>query len=1045
MHPDIQNPQLVHRHRLDARACLTPYADPIDAAGRADSPYVVSLNGRWRFDYAPSPAEAPADFHHPDYDDRLWDELPVPSCWQMHGYGRPHYTNLRYPFPCDPPHVPTDNPTGSYRRTFCVPADWAGRRIVLRFEGVDAVFRVYVNGEEVGLSKGSRIPAEFDITAHVRPGETHALAVRVSQWCDGSYLEDQDMWWLSGIYRDVTLIALPATCLWDLAVRTELDARYCDAKLRLTADVRSIGELTRGTIEARLFDAAGRAVFDQPLTAALHAIDQQSVELAAEVADPRKWSAEDPYLYTLTMTLLDEAGQATGAYAQRVGFRSVELKDGNMLVNGVAILLKGVNRHEWHPDFGRAVPRETMLEDVLLMKRHNINAVRTSHYPDDPHWYDLCDEYGLYVIDEADLECHGFTLVGDGNRISNDPQWETAYVDRMERMVRRDRNHPSIILWSLGNESGFGCNHRAMADCARQIDPTRLIHYEGDRDGEVCDVLSSMYAPIDTCIEIGKARRSHRLRSRHFKADRDAAKPFILCEYCHAMGNGPGALSEYQDVFHKYDRLQGGCVWEWIDHGIRRIDEAGEAHFAYGGDFGDEPNDGNFIADGLVLPDRTPSPGLGEYKKVIEPVKVEAVDLAAGKVRLTNRYDFVGLEHLALSWAVEADGATIDSGSMPTPRVAPGRRKTVTLPFGMPATLRAGVEYHLIMRFTLMADTAWAQAGHEVAWSQFQLPVEAPAAKPVDTSRLPPLRCDCSVNRIDIAGADFAVTFDKVRGRMVRWLSHGVDLIDAGPRLNFWRAPIDNERMGGGGKQVLAAWKKAHLDRLQQRVKRVTCEEVSPAVTRVTVESRIGPPVYTQAFDCRAVYTIGGDGEVQLAVSGEPSGDWPDMLPRIGWQLRLPGELDRVRWFGRGPAETYVDSRQAGRIGLYEAAVDDLYFPYVYPQEHGNHTDTRWVVLTHAQGVGLLAAGAPTLDFSASWFDTEDLTAAAHTDDLVERDFITLNLDWRQNGLGSASCGPGVLEPYRLQPESFAFTIRLRGIDTRHDDPAALAQRALSV
>ncbi len=1028
---ELQSPQTVHRNRLDARTCLVPYADEASALAQSGG-FVTSLNGTWQFDYAATPAEAPVDFFTEDHDDTLWDDLPVPSMWQLHGYGSPAYTNVQYPFPCDPPYIPTENPTGSYRRTFNLPGAWDGRRIVLRFEGVDGAFNVWVNGEAVGFSKGSRVPAEFDITEHMRFGEENLIAVQVYQWSDATYIEDQDMWWLSGIFREVKLLALPQVHLYDLTVRTELDDAYTNAVLRLFADVRG----GKANVEAKLLDAAGNDVLDAPLTGKA---SNGIVELSADMSDPRKWTAEDPYLYQLLITLRDEAGNTIAVHTQRVGFRSVEIKNGNLLVNGVAIMLKGVNRHEWHPHLGRAVPRETMLEDVLLMKQHNINTVRTSHYPDDPYWYHLCDEYGLYVIDEADLECHGFCLIKDWARTSNDPEWETAYVDRMERMVQRDKNHPSIILWSLGNESGEGRNLIAMADRARELDPTRFIHYEGDRDGSLGDVLSRMYASVEACEEIGKGRKNARMRKKHFPADEDGSKPFIQCEYAHAMGNGPGGMAEYQEVFYRYDRLQGGCIWEWVDHGILQVDDLGEEYYAYGGDFGEDPHDSNFVCDGLIQPDRNPSPGLLEFKQVIQPVQVAAADLANGKVKLANRYDFANLDHLVMSWSVEADGTTIDSGAMPPPSIAPGKTKTVTIPFELPLP-GAGVEYFLTVRFTLIADTNWADAGHEVCFTQLKLPVEAEMpAEPAGA--MPSLHCECDGNWIEIEGNDFALTFDKVRGRIARWTHNDVDILEAGPKLNFWRALIDNERHGGEGGKLKRAWEAARLYQLQERINEVTGEKVSDSVRRITVKSRIAPPVRDIGIDCVAVYTIFGNGEVQLEASGKPVGDWPDMLPRIGWQLELPGEMDHVQWFGRGPGESYADLKLATRIGVFDGAVEDLYFPYIYPQENGNRSDTRWVAIANPQGVGLLACGEPTLNFGASWYTTAGLHEATHTNELVEEDFVTLSLDHAQNGIGSASCGPALLEQHQLKTGPFQFALRLRGIDLSSANPAAIAKQ----
>jgi len=648
---DWENHQLPHKNRLPERAYFFPY-DNVDAAmtgERAMSSWFKLLNGNWKFNFSPSPAEAPADFYAEGYDTSNWDDIHVPWSWQCHGYDYPHYTNVIYPFPTDPPRVPSENPTGSYRRNFSISENWNGKRIILHFEGVDSAFYVWVNGKEVGFSKGSRIPAEFDITDYVRTGE-NSLAVRVFRWSDGSYVEDQDMWWLSGIMRDVYLVAFPAAHIYDYFVRTELDDTYTDAVLKVDAKVSNAsGNQKPYSVDMELFDDQGRRIVDGATAQAAPAAGEtENVQLSAPVEKPRKWSAEDPYLYTLALTLKDSSGAVIQANSSKIGFRRIEIKQRNFLVNGVAIKLKGANRHDHHPDTGKAVSLDAMKQDVLMMKRHNLNAVRTSHYPNDARFYDLCDYYGLYVIDECDLECHGFGSVGDISRISNDPEWEEAYVDRMRRMVQRDKNHPSIIMWSLGNEAGFGCNHEAMARYARSVDPTRLIHYEGDRETKVADVYSVMYPTIEALEKEGKKK------DPGDPAHKDG-KPYMCCEYAHAMGNGPGNLKEYWETFYKYPRLQGGCVWDWIDQGLRKRTADGKSYFAYGGDFGDYPNDRQFVINGLIFPDRTPSPGLIEYKKVLEPVYTHAVDLNAGKIRVTNKYDFISLDRFNMNWQIWSD------------------------------------------------------------------------------------------------------------------------------------------------------------------------------------------------------------------------------------------------------------------------------------------------------------------------------------------------------------------------------------------------------
>jgi len=1036
---DLENPQLPHRNRLPARASFVPFADEQSAlafdAGKSSC--VLSLDGRWKFHYAASPAEMPEGFPSPDFADGEWSELEVPGNWQMHGYGRPHYTNITYPIPLDPPRVPSDNPTGCYRRAFAVPPEWAGRRVLLRFEGVDSAFHLWVNGRAVGFSQGSRMPAEFDVTSFVRSGE-NLLAAAVYQWSAGSYLEDQDMWRISGIFRGCCLISTPAVHVADFRVRTELDAQYRDATLRLRVTAGNAAERAADCrIGCRLLDDAGRPVAGAQASRGISLPGRQSAdaEMDIPVSDPRKWSAETPFLYTLLLTLHDAGGRLLQAIPWRVGFRSVEIRGGNLRVNGAVVMFKGVNRHEHHPDTGRAVPLEAMVRDVVLMKQHNINAVRTSHYPDDPRFYELCDRYGIYVLDEADVETHGF-LQRPLTNPTDDPQWEIACVDRMVRMVERDKNHPCVILWSLGNEAGIGRNHSAMAAAARSIDPTRPIHYENDYQGVVADVFSIMYPRLDQLIDIGEGRPFRR-PDLEVKPERYAGKPFLCCEYAHAMGNGPGGLKEYWDLFYRYPSMQGAFVWEWIDQGIRRRSADGKEYFVYGGDFGDEPNDGNFVIDGLLFPDRTPSPGLVEYKKVLEPVQAEAEDLAAGTVRLRNRYDFLALDHLAAEWTVTADGRTLQQGELALPPLAPGEAKTVTVPFRAVSEPQDGTDYWLNLRFTLARDFPWAAKGHEVAWAQFRLP--APIAKKprARAAALPPVEFRQGASEIELRGDGWRIVFDRVRGRIRSWRHRGLDLLRSGPEMCFWRAPTDNDRVGG----YVQEWQQAGLHLLHSRAECAPAERREDGAVSIPVRLRIGPAGAPQHFDCRQVYTVCGNGAVRVDVQVTPRGLWSPTLPRVGMRLTLPPVLDRVRWYGRGPGESYADSRHANRFGVHAARVAELHTPYVYPQENGNRAETRWVSLQTDRGAGLLAFGLPELNFSAHHYSMEDLDAARHTHELASREEIFLHLDYRQNGLGSGSCGPRPTAEYELKPEECRFAFLLRPLSDG-DDPVELGKES---
>ena len=676
------------------------------------------------------------------------------------------------------------------------------------------------------------------------------------------------------------------------------------------------------------------------------------------------------------------------------------------------------------------------------MKRHNINAVRTSHYPDDPRFYDLCDYYGLYVIDETDLETHGMGRMGNLSYLSDDPEWEAAYVDRIARMVGRDKNHPCVILWSLGNESGFGRNHVAMAEWAHAADPTRLVHYEGDYDAETADVFSLMYPTLDFMTDIGE---------RNVTADSDIdgrkttaqqlSKPFICCEYAHAMGNGPGNLKEYWDPFYKYDQFHGrlrlglGRPGHPHQHPRRprvlrlrrRLRRLAQRR--------------NFISNGLIFPDRTPTPALIEYKKVLEPVLCEVLDIKSGKLRLTNRWDFLSLENLTLSWSVTSDGRTLQSGTLPTPKVAPHKSATVTIPYSLPSKPLSGSEYFLNLTFTLSSDTRFASAGYEMAWAQIALPVKSSAPAVIaSSSPALPLTTRRDGTSIIIEGSDFSIAFDSVRGIMTSWTSSGIELLNCGPRLNFWRAPTDND--------VVEAreWRKMGLHWLQHRVEKVSFEPaekdgISDGIL-VKVSSSVAPPVHAIAYAVDYVYHVRQDGVCTIEVHGTPSGEWPRTLPRIGLQMRVNEDLENVKWYGRGPGESYVDSLNAQRIGVYSARVEDLFTSYPFPQENGNRTDTRWVALTDLRGAGILATGAEPLSFSAQWFTPEDIDAAKHPFDLVRRDFITLNLDWRHQGLGSQSCGPATLPQYQLHPQEFAFAVSLCPFNIDAGSPFFFARKA---
>ena len=920
---DWENPQVLSRRRQPASATSTPFQDALSAVHgeRGQSAYFRLLNGLWQFAYCPSPDAVPSGFEQEGFDTSAWDTLPVPSNWQMHGYGRPQYTNVAYPIPVDPPFVPAENPVGLYKTTFACPEAWDTQNIALHFAGVDAAFYVWLNGHMVGYSQGSHLPSEFDVTPFVRPG-VNTLTVQVFQWCDGSYLEDQDQWRLSGIFRDVFLTARPPVHLRDVRLRTAYNPATANAGLEIAAILHNAGTDTAKahTVTATLIDAGGELLAQTVGTAAPDGGQETVLEATLALKNARPWSAEEPNLYTLLLTLTDAGSTILSVERFAVGFRQIEVRDGRLLVNGTPVTLRGVNRHDTHPDLGHVTPRAHMRRDIELMKQHNVNCVRTSHYPNDPYWLDLCDEYGLYVIDEADLETHGFGADGFGTdwaHLSKDPLWRDAYVERAARLVQRDKNHPSVIIWSLGNESGYGPNHHAMIDAIRALDPTRPLHYESayeteDYDG--LDMVSRMYTSVPDLIKEGQKT--------------DDARPFFLCEYAHAMGNSPGSLKEYWDAIDTYPRLLGGCVWEWADHGIRQFTEDGQEWFAYGGDFGDVPNDGNFCIDGLTNPDRVPHPGLLELKKVIAPVRVGARDLSAGTVVVHNRYDFLSLAHLSAHWEVVRDGQTLQQGALTLPDIGPGEKAEVAVPYTLPASGDA----LLNLTFTLAADTHWAERGHEVAWAQFDLPTPPAPTVSISLTDMADLTVTEDSGTLRITGEQFTLAFDTRRGTLTRWTFQHAPLLASPPAFCVWRAPTDND------VHMAKEWQKAGFHHLVSRLASFAWERLAPQAVRVTAAVVYAPVSRGPVFTVTSEYTVYGSGDVLLDTHVTPHGDLPP-LPRLGVELRLPAGWEQFALGRPRPARELPrppGKRQARHLFRHGGrAVPELHSPAGERQQIG--------------------------------------------------------------------------------------------------------------
>ncbi len=1013
---DWENPEVVGRNKEPGHCTLMPYADAQAAiqCKREQSRFYTSLNGPWKFNWVEKPADRPIDFHNVDYDVSGWKEIPVPSNWQMHGYGRPIYLNVRYPFPVNPPYIPHNyNPVGSYRREFTIPIEWKGRQIFLHFDGVKSAFYVWVNGQETGYSQDSMTPAEFNITKYLKEG-TNTIAIQVYRWSDGSYLEDQDMWRLSGIYRNVYLFSTPNVHIRDFFVRADLENNYQDGVLMIRPKLAKYGDqdIKGWYVRAQIYDGE-RAVLSEDLKAYAPPIinerypQRDNVRFAllqAKVPNVKRWSAETPNLYTLVLTLEDAQGKVIEAESCKVGFRRIEIKDGQLFINGISVKLFGVNRHEHDPDHGRAIPLERMIQDVKILKQNNINAVRTSHYPDDPQWYELCDEYGIYLIDEANLETHGV-----GGYFSNQATWHTAFVERAIRMVERDKNHPSVIFWSLGNEAGCGPNHAAMAGWIHDYDPTRYVHYEGvvgrPKDWPYVDVISRMYARIPEIIRIAN--------------DPVDTRPMVLCEYAHAMGNSVGNLKEYWDAIRSHKRLIGAFIWDWADQGLRKFSAEGKMFWAYGGDFGDFPNDGNFCCNGIVQPDRKPNPSLHEVKKIYQRIWVEPVDLVRGTVSIRNEYDFLDLSFVDILWQLTEDGKILQKGKLDRLSLPAGAIQEVRIPFDKPQ-LQPGAEYFLKVSFVLGDDTLWASQGHIVAWDQFKVPFDVPSGSVAELTEMGELKLKESDKTITVTDQNFELIVSKNSGAIESFIYEKTQLIVSPLVPNFWRVPIDNDR-GNGMPRRHGVWQQAGPNR---KITSVKAKQIKQQLVRITVNATL--PVGTES-KYQIVYNIYGSGDVLIENSIEPSGENIPEIPRLGMQMEIPGRYSTMTWYGRGPHETYWDRKTGAAVGLYSGAVQEQIHLYVRPQENGNKTDVRWVALMDGDGTGLLAIGRPLLSVSAWPFTMEDLGKAKHIHELPTRENITVNLDYKQMGVGGDdSWGARTHPEYMLYAKPYVWRLRIR-------------------
>ncbi|KAK4798400.1 hypothetical protein SAY86_030726 [Trapa natans] len=1002
-----------------------------------DLPFVRSLSGYWKFFMAPNPDAVPSNFYDVKFRDSDWDTLPVPSNWQMHGFDRPIYTNTDYPFPVNPPHVPLENPTGCYRTYFSIPNDWKGRRILLHFEAVDSAFYAWINGVPVGYSQDSRLPAEFEITDYCYPSgskEKNVLAVQVFRWSDGSYLEDQDHWWLSGIHRDVLLLAKPQVFISDYFFKSNLAQNFSCADLRVEVEIaKSETNSEKGAhpdllIEAKLYDISKWHISDN--SADLSQCNVTNIKYTSSSAStlvlegklerPRLWSAEHPNLYTLVVILKDASGQIVDCESCQVGIREVSKAHKQLLVNGHPVIIRGVNRHEHHPRLGKTNIESCMIMDLVLMKKHNINAVRNCHYPQHPRWYELCDLFGMYMIDEANIETHGFYYLNEWKNPTLEPSWATAMLDRVIGMVERDKNHACIFSWSLGNESHYGPNHSASAGWIRERDPSRLLHYEGGgARTPSTDIVCPMYMRVWDIVKIAK--------------DPSETRPLILCEYSHSMGNSNGNINEYWEAIDSTFGLQGGFIWDWVDQGLLKEHPDGSKHWAYGGDFGDIPNDLNFCLNGLTWPDRTIHPAMHEVKYVYQPIKIA---LTGETLKIRNTHFFEDTKGLEFSWVVNADGYTLGSGIIPLPTIEPQGSYAIEWqdgPWYSVCTSCSKAEIFLTISAKLVNPTRWTEAGHVISSSQVQLPSQRNivhhAIKPENAT----FSSEVLGHVLRIYQQDnWEIRFNIQDGTFESWKVSGVLVMDKGIFPSFWRAPTDNDN-GGGAASYLSQWKAAHLDILSVSTKKCSINQISDKTIKIEAVYHVSPGVQNSevAFTCNVTYTIYGSGDIIVDYNVTPSSSLPP-LPRVGVEFHLKKWMDRIQWYGRGPYECYPDRKSAAQVAVYEDNIMNMHVPYIVPSECAGRADVRWVTFRNEDGIGIYASiygSSPPMQMNASYYSTKVLHYATHHENLVKGNSIEVHLDHKHMGIGGDdSWTPCVYDKYLVPPIPYSFSFRLSPI-----------------
>ncbi|MCH1924428.1 DUF4981 domain-containing protein [Shewanella sp. C32] len=996
---DWENPAVFAVNSLPDRAYFISYpTKSLAMAGEEQaSDQYHSLNGEWHFNFVKTPGERPLDFFKQDFDVSKWPLIKVPSNWQLQGYDYPIYVNHGYGFPKNKPLAPEYDPVGSYRRDFTVADDWQDKRIILHFGSVKSAFYVWVNGKKVGYSQDGKLPAEFDITDFVKKGN-NSLSVQVFRWSDGSYLEDQDMWRMSGIQRNVFLQVVPKVQLWDFHADTSLKNSYQDGLLDLSVQLQNSDKKAQDvSLHAAVYDG-DKLLWQNKTDVTIAAGKTETIDKTHEFAKVAAWSAESPKLYDLVLTL-SRKGEEDQVVRQGLGFRNVKIEKGQLLVNGQPIIIKGVNRHEIEAKNGQAIGRESMLRDIELMKQFNVNTVRNSHYPNDPYWYQLCDQYGLYVVDEANVESHGYGFSPEGN-IGNDPQFKDAILDRVHGMIARDKNHPSIISWSLGNEIGPGPNMSAAYQYVKSIEDNRIVQFETRETWfkeKMTDVIGWMYAD------------RNEITTKYL--DKYPEQPFIWVEYAHTMGNAGGNLKELWDYVYEHPQVQGGSVWDWVDQGLEQTDANGNVYYAYGGDF--EPkgtrNANNYLANGLIGSDREPHPALYELKKLYQNIVVTPKD--DGEYQVLNRNFFKDLSDVTGKWALLENGVAVLQGELPTLNTKPQTTSTVKLDALNAYPYKDGKEYVVDFKFVSKAKQGVIPAGHVMAADQFIL--KTPMATPT-LAKAGKLDLQQTANDITVTSDGVKVAFNKQTGRLQSYQVNGVELINAGEGLfpNFWRALTDKDYGNRLGEKS-AAFKEAAASA------KITDVDVTQSSGQATVTFSINFPALHS--DASISYQVGGKGEVLVDYQATLAKDLPEM-PRFGLKMQLPEGFDNAKWYGRGPWENYQDRKYAADLGIYHAKVSDLYTPYIRPQENGNRSDTRWLSITNKDGVGLLVIGEPQFDFTAHHNTIADFDypkeAQRHINDIQPRSMTELILDLRQRGAGGDnSWGATPYDQYRLLPE----------------------------